>query len=62
LIPGKAQSFDVQKDFISFMESLYRCAKNNDKEILLYSDSMHQILNAENDYAWQEKGKAGKEK
>ena len=59
MIPGKAQSVYVQQDFISFMESLYECGKSNDKEVLLYSDPMHQIHNAENGYAWQEKGKAG---
>ncbi len=41
------------------MESLYECALRNDKEVLLFSDHMHQIHNVENDYAWQEIGKAG---
>jgi transposase len=41
------------------MESLYECALRNDKEVLLFSDPMHQIHNVENDYAWQEIGKAG---
>ena len=59
LIPGKAQEEVVQKNFISFMESLYECAQRNEKEVLLYSDPMHQIHNVENDYAWQEIGKAG---
>ena len=41
------------------MESLYQCALRNNKEVLLFSDPMHQIHNVENDYAWQEIGKAG---
>lgn len=41
------------------MESLYDCALRNDKEVLLFSDPMHQIHNVENDYAWQEIGKSG---
>lgn len=59
LIPGKAQEVQVQKNFISLMESLFECAKRNDKEILLYADPMPQIHNVETDYAWQEKGRAG---
>jgi hypothetical protein len=38
------------------MVQLYTCASNNEKEILLYLDPMHQIHNNENDYAWQFKG------
>jgi transposase len=38
------------------MVQLYTCACNNEKEILLYLDPMHQIHNNENDYAWQFKG------
>jgi transposase len=41
------------------MESLYDCALRSDKEVLLFCDPMHQIHNVENDYAWQEIGKAG---
>jgi transposase len=41
------------------LESLYDCAIGNDKEVLLFSDPMHQIHNVENDYAWQQMGKAG---
>ncbi len=41
------------------MEYLYECAVRNDREVLLFSDPMHQIHNVENDYAWQEIGKAG---
>jgi transposase len=41
------------------MESLYDCALRNDKEVLLFSDPMHQIHNVENGYAWQEIGRAG---
>jgi transposase len=41
------------------MESLYDCALSNDKEVLLFSDPMHQIHNVENGYAWQEIGRAG---
>jgi transposase len=59
LIPGKAQDVVVQKNFISLMESLYDCAKRNDKEVLLYADPMHQVHNVETDYAWQEIGRAG---
>ncbi len=59
LLPGKAQDVKTQKDFVSFMEALYECAKNNEKEVLLYGDPMHQIHNVETDYAWQEIGRAG---
>ena len=59
LIPGKAQDVIIQKNFIALMDSLYDCAKRNDKEVLLFADPMHQIHNVENDYAWQEIGKAG---
>lgn len=59
MIPGKAQSVCVQKDFISLMESLYECALRNEQEVLLFSDPMHQVHNVETDYAWQEIGKAG---
>lgn len=59
MIPGKAQDAVVQKNFVSFMESLYGCAQRNEKEVLLYADPMHQIHNVENDYAWQEIGRAG---
>ena len=38
------------------MVQLYTCASNNEKEIWLYLDPMHQIHNNENDYAWQFKG------
>jgi transposase len=41
------------------MDSLYECALRNDKEVLLFADPMHQVHNVENDYAWQEIGKAG---
>jgi transposase len=41
------------------MDSLYECALRDNKEVLLFSDPMHQIHNVENDYAWQEIGKAG---
>lgn len=59
MIPGKAQDVIIQKNFVGFMESLYECAQHNDKEVLLYADPMHQIHNVENDYAWQEIGRAG---
>ena len=57
MIPGKAQTVQVQEDYIAFMKSLYECAKRNDKEVLLFADPMHQIHNIENDYSWQEIGK-----
>ena len=59
MIPCKAQDVIIQKNFVGFMESLYECAQHNDKEVLLYADPMHQIHNVENDYAWQEIGRAG---
>ena len=59
MIPGKAQDVATQKDFVSFMESLYECALRNNKEVLLYADPMHQIHNVETDYAWQEIGRSG---
>lgn len=62
MIPGKAQTVQVQEDYIAFMKSLYECAKRNDKEVLLFADPMHQIHNVENDYSWQEIGKAGTKK
>jgi len=59
LIPGKIPAVDVQKGFISMMEDLYVCASNDDEQILLFLDPMHQIHNNENDYAWQPKGLEG---
>jgi len=44
------------------MEELYRCASNDNKEVLLYLDPMHQIHNNENDYAWQPTGCKGTKK
>ena len=44
------------------MDQLYRCACNDDREVLLYLDPMHQIHNNENDYAWQPTGLAGTKK
>ena len=59
MIPGKIPAVDVQKGFISMMEDLYACASNDDEQILLFLDPMHQIHNNENDYAWQPKGLEG---
>ena len=59
MIPGKIPAVDVQKGFISMMEDLYVCASNDDEQILLFLDPMHQIHNNENDYAWQPKGLEG---
>lgn len=44
------------------MDQLYRCACNDDREVLLYLDPMHQIHNNENDYAWQLRGLTGTKK
>ena len=44
------------------MDQLYQCACNDDREVLLYLDPMHQIHNNENDYAWQQKGLNGTKK
>ncbi len=41
------------------MEDLYTCASNDDEQVLLFLDPMHQIHNNENDYAWQLKGLEG---
>lgn len=41
------------------MEDLYACASNDDEQVLLFLDPMHQIHNNENDYAWQPKGLDG---
>ena len=59
MIPGKIPAVDVQKGFISMMEDLYACASNDDEQVLLFLDPMHQIHNNENDYAWQPKGLDG---
>jgi transposase len=39
------------------IDELYNCAINDDKQVLLFMDPMHQIHNNENDYVWQPKGK-----
>lgn len=44
------------------MHRLYQCAAEDDREILLYLDPMHQIHNNENDYAWQLTGLPGTKK
>ena len=59
MIPGKIPAVDIQKGFISMMEDLYTCASNDDEQVLLFLDPMHQIHNNENDYAWQPKGLEG---
>jgi transposase len=41
------------------MEDLYKCATNDNEQVLLFLDPMHQIHNNENDYAWQPKGLKG---
>jgi transposase len=41
------------------MEDLYKCACNDEEQVLLFLDPMHQIHNNENDYAWQPKGLEG---
>jgi transposase len=41
------------------MEDLYACATNDQEQVLLFLDPMHQIHNNENDYAWQLKGLEG---
>jgi transposase len=41
------------------MEDLYACAKNDQEQVMLFLDPMHQIHNNENDYGWQMKGLEG---
>jgi transposase len=41
------------------MEDLYTSAMNDQEQILLFLDPMHQIHNNENDYSWQPKGLKG---
>jgi transposase len=41
------------------MEDLYKCATNDQEQVLLFLDPMHQIHNNENDYGWQLKGLKG---
>ena len=41
------------------MEDLYTCASNDEEQVLLFLDPMHQVHNNENDYAWQPKGLEG---
>ena len=41
------------------MDQRYGCAHNDEREVFLYLDPMHQIHNNENDYAWQQTGLAG---
>ena len=50
MIPGKIPAVDIQKGFISMMEDLYTCASNDDEQVLLFLDPMHQIHNNVNDY------------
>jgi transposase len=57
-VPGKAPEEAVQKEFISFLNSMYEVAKNDHNQTLLFLDPMHQVHNNENDYSWQEKGGA----
>jgi transposase len=59
LIPGKIPTVEVQKCFITMMEALYNCAINDEEQVLLFLDPMHQIHNNENDYTWQLKGIKG---
>ena len=51
LIPGKIPAAEVQKGFISMMDDLYTCASNDNEQVLLFLEPMHQIHNNENDYA-----------
>ena len=41
------------------LEDLYNFAVNDQDQVLLFLDPMHQIHNNENDYAWQLKGLKG---
>ena len=41
------------------MDELYACATNDQEQVLLFLDPMHQVHNNENDYAWQLKGLEG---
>lgn len=58
MIPGKAPNENIQKEFISLLNSLYQAAQHYDDEILLFVDPVHQVHNNENDYCWQLKGAA----
>ena len=41
------------------LDDLYACATNDQEQVLLFLDPMHQIHNNENDYSWQLKGLEG---
>lgn len=44
------------------MDQLFECACNDEREVLLFLDPIHQIHHNENDYAWQPTGLAGTKK
>lgn len=58
MIPGKAPAEQIQKAFITLLESLYGAAQHYGDEILLFADPVHQVHNNENDYCWQVRGAA----
>ena len=57
MIPGKVPPVHIQEEFAEVLYQLYDIALNNDKEVLLFADPVHQIHNNENGYCWQLKGK-----
>jgi transposase len=57
LIPGKIPPVEVQQQFANFLYSMHDVAIQDDKQVLLFLDPMHQVHNNENDYSWQLKGK-----
>ena len=58
MIPGKAPGEQIQRAFITVLESLYQAAWHYGDEILLFADPVHQVHNNENDYCWQLRGAA----
>ncbi len=58
MIPGKAPEEQIQRAFITVLESLYQAAWHYGDEILLFADPVHQVHNNENDYCWQLRGAA----
>jgi len=58
LIPGKAPDVPTQEAFVEDILSIVEDARQN-KNVVLFSDPVHQIHNNENDYAWQFRGKEG---
>ncbi len=53
MIPGKAPAEQIQKAFITLLDSLFQAAQHYGEEILLFADPVHQVHNNENGYCWQ---------